>query len=129
MHRPIPFALLVLTFAAAFFGSIHPCATGPSKADLFALELAACQEAAAATVNKPSKCGLFGKIKVVEHFPDVKIKVVEHFPDIKVKLMEHFADGPGEWTMVEHFPDYKIKFVEHFPDYKIKFVEHFPGCD
>jgi hypothetical protein len=26
------------------------------------------------------KCRLFGKIKVVEHFPDYKIKYVEHFP-------------------------------------------------
>jgi hypothetical protein len=125
MPRPIELALAVA--ALAFFGQIQPSPTGPSKADLFAVELSACNEAVAA--GKPGKCRLFGKIKVVEHFPDVKIEVVEHFPDIKVKLMEHFADGPGKWTMVEHFPDFKVQFVSHFPDYKIKYVEHFPGCD
>jgi len=128
MQRHTMFALFALVFALAFFGRIHPCETGPSKAELFALELSACSEAAAEE-HKPSKCSLFGKIKVVEHFPDVKIQVVEHFPDIKVKLVEHFADSPGEWTMVEHFPHYKVQFVSHFPDYKIKYVEHFPGCD
>jgi len=70
---------------------------------------------------------LWGKIKVVEHFPDLKVKVVEHFPDLKVKQVEHFPDKCGKWKFVEHFPDLKIKFVEHFPDLKIKFVEHFPG--
>jgi hypothetical protein len=120
--------LFVVTVASlGFFAQITPCPSGPSKADLFALELSACAEAEAK--GKPGKCALFGKIKVVEHFPDVKIEVVEHFPDIKVKLLEHFADGPGEWTMVEDFPDYKVQFVSHFPDYKIKYVEHFPGCD
>lgn len=120
--------LFVVTVASlGFFAQITPCPSGPSKVDLFALEVSACAEAQAK--GKPGKCALFGKIKVVEHFPDVKIEVVEHFPDIKVKLLEHFADGPGEWTMVEDFPDYKVQFVSHFPDYKIKYVEHFPGCD
>ena len=99
----------------------------PSAAERFAFELQACAQAA--EDGKPGKCELFGKIKYVEHFPDVKVQVVEHFPDIKVKLVEHFPDGPGKWRMVEHFPDFEVQVVEHFPDYKIQFVEHFPGCD
>lgn len=124
-HRPSIAALVA--FALASFAQIQPCPEGPDKTELFGLKLKACSEAMAE--GKPSKCQLFGKIKVVEHFADVKIQVVEHFPDIKIKLVQHFADSPGEWTMVEHFPDYKIQFVSHFPDYKIKYVEHFPGCD
>ena len=95
--------------------------------EAFALELAGCQEAYAK--GKPEKCKLFGKIQLVEHFPDVKVQVVEHFPDIKVKKVDAFPDDPGEWQIVEHFPDYKVQIVEHFPDYKIQYVEHFPGCD
>ncbi len=107
---------------------LHPtAATELSRADAFGLELAACAQAA--DEGKPDKCKLFGKIKYVEHFPDVKVQVVEHFPDIKVKIVEHFPDGPGKWQLVEHFPDYEVQLVEHFPDYKVKFVEHFPGCD
>ncbi len=125
MHLRAPFIAAVASLG--FFAQVTPCPSGPDKAELFALALSACAEAEAA--GKPGKCALFGKIKVVEHFPDVKIEVVEHFPDIKVKLMSNFADGPGEWTMVENFPDYKVQFVSSFPDYKIKYVEHFPGCD
>ena len=98
-----------------------------SKAERFALELQACSEAAAA--GKPGKCGLYGKIQVVESFPDVTVQVVESFPDIKVKVVSSFPDAPGKWQMVESFPNYKVKFVSSFPDYKIKYVESFPGCD
>lgn len=98
----------------------------PTAAERFALELQACAEAAD---GKPGKCELYGKIKYVEHFADVKVEVVEHFADIEVKVVEHFADGPGKWQLVEHFPDYEVQIVDHFGEYKIKFVEHFPGCD
>ena len=121
MRTPIA----LTAFAAASLLSVP--ATELSRADAFALELAAC--ATAADDDKPGKCALFGKIKYVEHFPDVNIQVVDHFPDIKVQVVEHFPDKPGKWQVVQHFPDYEVQIVEHFPDYKIKFVEHFPGCD
>ena len=36
---------------------------------------------------------LYGKIKFVNDFPDLKIKVVENFPDLEVKLVRDFPDG------------------------------------
>ena len=39
---------------------------------------------------------LYGKVKIVEHFPDFKVKAVDHFPDLKVKLVEHFPDECGD---------------------------------
>lgn len=70
---------------------------------------------------------LYGKVKVVEHFPDFKVKVVEHFPDLKVQMVSHFPDGCGKWQVVEHFPDFTIQYVEHFPDFAIQKVSSFPG--
>lgn len=70
---------------------------------------------------------LYGKIKFVESFPDIKIQVVNSFPDIKIKLVESFPDDCGEWKIVESFPDVKVKIVESFPDIKVQFVESFPG--
>jgi hypothetical protein len=70
---------------------------------------------------------LWGKVQVVEHFPDFKVQVVEHFPDLKVKAVTSFPDACGKWQLVEHFPDFKVQYVEHFPDFKIQMVEHFPG--
>jgi hypothetical protein len=70
---------------------------------------------------------LYGKIKIVENFPDIKIKIVDNFPDLKVKLVDNFPDQCGEWQIVENFPDIKVQFVENFPDIKIKFVDNFPG--
>ena len=59
---------------------------------------------------------LYGNVKIVESFPDIKVKVVENFPD-----------SCGEWKYVESFPDFKIKFVTSFPDLKIKYVDSFQG--
>lgn len=70
---------------------------------------------------------LYGKIKFVSSFPDIKIKVVDAFPDLKVKTVDAFPDKCGEWKVVESFPDLKVQFVDAFPDIKIKFVEAFPG--
>lgn len=70
---------------------------------------------------------LYGKIQVVEQFPDLKIKVVKNFPDLKVKVVTHFPDQCGQWQYVDHFPDLKIQFVENFEDLKVEMVENFPG--
>lgn len=36
---------------------------------------------------------MYGKIEVVESFPDVKVQVVESFPDLKVKVVESFPEA------------------------------------
>ncbi len=70
---------------------------------------------------------LYGKVKIVSSFPDLKIQTVQSFPDLKVKHVEHFPDSCGKWQFVENFPDLKVQYVDAFPDLKIQFVENFPG--
>lgn len=70
---------------------------------------------------------LYGKIQVVEAFPDIKVQIVEAFPDLKVKEVDAFPDECGKWQFVNAFPDTKIQFVEAFPDVKIQLVDAFPG--
>jgi hypothetical protein len=70
---------------------------------------------------------LYGKVKIVESFPDIKVKVVTSFPDLKVEIVENFPNQCGKWQFVDHFPDLKIQFVESFEDIKIEFVKSFPG--
>jgi hypothetical protein len=70
---------------------------------------------------------LFGKIKVVTAFPDLKVQVVDSFPDLKVQIVDSFPDKCGRWKVVETFPDLTVQFVTSFPDLKIKFVSSFPG--
>lgn len=72
---------------------------------------------------------LWGKVKVVTSFPDIKVKVVTSFPDIKVKVVDSFPDECGKWKFVDSFPDFKIQFVDSFADIKVKFVDSFPGID
>ena len=72
---------------------------------------------------------LCGKVKVVEHFADIKVKVVESFPDLRVKVVNAFPDAIGKWQFVEHGEDFTVQFVESFPDIKIKYVESFPGVE
>lgn len=72
---------------------------------------------------------LYGKIKEVTSFPDVKVKVVTSFPDVKVKKVTSFPDSCGKWQFVSSFPDTKVQFVDSFPDVKIQYVDSFPGAN
>ncbi|SEH35206.1 hypothetical protein [Selenomonas sp. KH1T6] len=40
---------------------------------------------------------LCGKVRVVEHFADIKVKVVDSFPDLRVKVVSAFPYEVGEW--------------------------------
>ena len=70
---------------------------------------------------------LAGRVKVVDHFPDIKVKVVSHFPDIRVKRVKYASRKVGEWQFVDYGEDFKIQFVDHFEDIKVQFVDSFPG--
>ena len=70
---------------------------------------------------------LYGRVQVVDSFPDLTVRVVDSFPDLKVKPVESVHDQCGEWIFVDSFPDFTIEFVDSFPDLDIKFVETFPG--
>ena len=72
---------------------------------------------------------LYGKVQVVDDFPDIRIQVVDYFPDLKVQKVDYFPDSLGKWQFVEenNFPDFTIKYVDQFPDITIKFVDYFPG--
>lgn len=70
---------------------------------------------------------LYGKVKVVNSFPDIKVKVVSSFEDLDVQQVNAFADKCGKWQFVDSFPDFKVQFVDSFPDITIKFVQSFPG--
>lgn len=70
---------------------------------------------------------LYGRIKIVESFPDVKVKIVSSFADLKVKQVQSFPDRCGLWHVVDSFPDLKVQFVDSFPDVTIKYVDSFPG--
>ena len=65
-----------------------------------------------------SQCHVYGKIKIVDSFEDIRIKQVSSF-----------SDQVGRWEIVDSFEDYKIKFVDSFEDFTIKFVDSFEGCD
>lgn len=99
-------------------------------AGLTTLVLAPSADASAPSVDESCRFEghpLWGKVKVVDSFPDVKVKVVESFPDLRVKHVDAFPDDCGEWKMVDSFPDVKVQFVDSFPDVKIEFVDSFPG--
>jgi len=70
---------------------------------------------------------LWGKVQVVNSFPDIKVQIVSSFPDVKVQKVTSFPDSCGKWQFVTSFPDIKIQFVTSFPDVKIQYVTSFPG--
>src|SRR4051794_3462804 len=70
---------------------------------------------------------VYGKIQIVDAFPDYKVRVVKHFPDLKVQVVESFPNAPGKWRFVKSFPDFKIQFVKSGEDFTVQFVKAFPG--
>lgn len=70
---------------------------------------------------------LYGKVQIVDAFPDVKVQIVDAFPDLKVQVVSSFPDDCGEWQFVDAFPDVKVQIVDAFPDVKIQYVSSFPG--
>jgi hypothetical protein len=79
-----------------------------------------------AATNAPV-ASIYGKIQLVDSFPDYKVQVVDSFADLHVQKVSSFPDGAGKWQIVDSFPDFKIQIVESFPDFTIKYVESFPG--
>lgn len=80
----------------------------------------------------PSRCTyggvrLYGKVEIVEAFPDLKVQVTNSMPDLDVKFVESFPDECGEWQIVNIFPDVRVQFVNIFPDLKIRLVNSSPG--
>lgn len=70
---------------------------------------------------------LYGRVQVVNSFPDLKVQIVTSFPDLKVKIVDSQPTKCGEWKIVSEFPDMKVQFVNSFPDIKIQIVQSFPG--
>ena len=70
---------------------------------------------------------LYGKVKVVNSFADIKVKVVNSLADIRVKKVTSFPNSCGEWQFVDSFPDFTIQYVDSFPDITVQFVNAFPG--
>lgn len=58
------------------------------------------------TITKDGKTfPLYGKVKIVDSFEDIKVKIVDSFEDVKVKI-------------VDCFEDIKIKIVDSFEGIK-----------
>ena len=110
-------AILVATLTVAHAGVAEP---GPTPTVIDRFNRGSC------SVNGHR---LYGKIQVVNAFPDVKVQVVNAFPDVRVQRVNAFANSCGKWQMVTAFPNTRVQFVTAFPDVKIKYVTAFPGAN
>lgn len=72
---------------------------------------------------------LCGRIKVVDHFPDLSVQLVGSFSYLRLKSVQSFPNSIGEWQFVEHGEDFTVQFVDHFPDLRIEYGGAFPGVD
>ena len=70
---------------------------------------------------------LYGKVQIVESFPDIKVQIVDAFADLNVVIVSFSPDECGEVQLVEAFPDVKVQLVDAHPDIKVKIVKAFPG--
>ena len=56
-----------------------------------------------------------------------RVKVVEHFGDVKVKVVSSFPGDIGEWQFVDYGEDFTIEYVDSFPNIRIQFIDSFPS--
>ena len=107
--------------------AVEPDSLTPSER--FGLELQLCAQAQAA--GMPEACTLFGRIQVVDSFPDVKVRKVNARADIDVQVVDSFPNKPGKWQFVTSFPDYKVQLVDRAgaEHYTVRMVDAFPKCN
>ena len=80
------------------------------------------------TITKDGKTyPLYGKVKIVDSFEDIKVKIVDSFEDADIKIVDAFEDSCGKVKIVNSFEDVKVKIVDSFEDIKIKIVDAFEG--
>jgi hypothetical protein len=69
---------------------------------------------------------LWGKVKFVDAFEDIKVSVVDAFPDYKVRIVDAHPDRCGLWEIVTDFPDLRVRLVDDFPDLRVQYVDYYP---
>ncbi len=80
------------------------------------------------TITKDGKTyNLYGKVKIVDSFEDIKVKIVDSFEDADIKIVNSFENTCGKVKIVDSFEDVKVKIVDSFEDIKIKIVDSFEG--
>lgn len=70
---------------------------------------------------------LYGQVKYVTSFPDIRVKEVTSLPRLRVERVTALANRCGEWEEVTSLPDLKVQLVDSFPDLTIEYVTSFPG--
>ena len=80
------------------------------------------------TITKDGKTyKLYGKVKIVDSFEDIKVKIVDSFEDADIKIVDSFENTCGKVKIVDSFEDVKVKIVDSFEDIKVKLVDSFEG--
>ena len=80
------------------------------------------------TITKDGKTyKLYGKVKIVDCFEDIKVKIVDCFEDVDIKIVDCFEDSCGKVKIVDSFEEVKVKIVDCFEDVKVKIVDCFEG--
>lgn len=70
---------------------------------------------------------LYGKVKIVTSYADIKVKVVSAYADLSVKRVDAYADECGEWQIVDSYPDFTIQLVNFHADVAITWVDSYAG--
>ena len=70
---------------------------------------------------------LYGKVRIVDNFEDIKVRIVDSFEDVRVRLVDNFEDECGCARIVDNFEDVKVRIVDNFEDVKVRIVDNFEG--
>ena len=80
------------------------------------------------TISKDGKTfKLYGKVRIVDSFEDIKVRLVDSFEDVDIRLVNGFEGSCGKVRLVDSFEEVKVRIVDSFEDIKVRLVDGFEG--
>lgn len=82
------------------------------------------------TITKYGKTyPLYGKVQIVEDYPDFTVKITDDFYDLVIKETGNVQCECGEYRLSDDYPDIRIKIVDDYPDIRVRYAgwNEFPG--
>ena len=57
---------------------------------------------------------LYGKVKIVDSYEDIRVKIVDSYEDVKVKIVDSYENSCGKIKIVDSYEDIRVKIVDSY---------------
>ncbi len=65
---------------------------------------------------------LYGKIKIVDDYEDVRVKIVDDYEDVRIEIVDDYSNSCGRIEIVDDYEDVRVKIVDDYEDVRVDIV-------